>query len=620
MPTLIPLCVAAGPGNTVYTFAHASNYGNSGRLPSGQYYVIAKSNANPTSFAEMTWSTVAAISSSAFGMLNDIIACVVSDQGVVTLFDFNVMVIRYDPSATPNGGTISTGPGGWMQIAVSNTYALSRRGWIRSLAFYIKDTTAGGAQKLIHLTMRSPNRPTLQFGIVDETTKTLSHAANWTMNDVYYPNVESLAYSNNELYLYMSSLSYTLTKVSVYPLTSLSSTVPLSTRTLDITTTNYICSKSGNILSGVQGNSYHLLCTFNATSSRDTTLYTINNVAQYGSSAGSGINIPAALDEIEYFIPVASTPYFAFMLDTYASGYLPQGTYGIQVSGVGAGTVQGPKNITVQDLNAPTTTYTYRAYPTTYPTDSGSDSTGAIIGVFIGILVMVVVVITVCCYRKRSSDNNNEKEKHGAETTANQVYNGRHNSTEMKGQETPHIVEPAVMPMTQVPGMNGPYQMNRVSQPHFAGAYPPMPGQSMHPMPQPAPIAISNAMTITPAATTVLPFQSGQGQLQHLQFSSHPRPNVVTSVGDNDRSNGQRQEVNSGSNSVTSASPNVSLSASFSPGWEPQPWTPPTRPASSNVNTSTPTERSLPHETSPNMMQGSPGPVDSNNPPHHGNA
>ena len=133
------------------------------------------------------------------------------------------------------------------------------------------------------------------------------------------------------------------------------------------------------------------------------------------------------------------------MLDT-GDGYYyhPKGTYGIQVSGGTAGIVQGPKNITVQDLNV--------------PTDSGSDSPGAIIGVFIGILVVVVVVITICCYRKRSSDNNNEKKKHEAETTANQEYNGRHNPTEVKGQETPHIVEPAVMPMTQVPGMYGPYQ------------------------------------------------------------------------------------------------------------------------------------------------------------------
>ncbi|KAK3814938.1 MAG: hypothetical protein J3Q66DRAFT_343429 [Benniella sp.] len=617
MPILTPLCAAAGPGNTVYTFALASNYGNYVQLPRGDYYVIVKSNANPTSLTEMTWSIVAAISSSALGMSRDVTSCAVSDQGVVTIFDYWNKVIRYDPSATPNGGTISTGPGGWMNITVSsNTYSRIGIGW-RSLAFYVKDTAAGGAQKLIQLIVRRSITPTLQFWIVDETTKTLSNAANWTMNDAY-PNVYSLAYSNNELYLYMTSGS-TLSKVSVYPLTGLTSTVPSNPRTLDTTTTSNICSSSRNILSGVWGNSYHLLCTYSATESRDNTLYTISNITQNGSSAGSGINIPTALDMIDYFIPVASTPYFAFMLDA-EGGYLSPGMYGIQVSEVGAGTVRSA-DLNLQDLNVPT----YRAYPTTYPTDrntdSGSDSTGAIIGVFIGILVVVVVVITVCCYRKRSSDNNNEKEKHAAETTANQEYNGRHNSTEMKGQETPHIVEPAVIPMIQVPGMNGPHQMNRAGQPHPAGVYPQMPGQPMYPMPQPAPIAISDAMTITPAANAVSPSQPGQDQLQHLQFSSHPRPNFVTSVGDNDQSNGQKQEVDSGNNSVTSASPNVSLSASYNPGWEPQPWSPPTRPASNNVNSSTLTERSLPplpsHEASPNLMQGSPGTVGSNNPYHN---
>ena len=140
----------------------------------------------------MTWSTVATINAIAFSMLDKVSACVVSDQGVVTIFGdakynsrisdaYGYMVIRYDPSATSNGGTISTGPGGWTNITVSNTYTLTRYLPLKTHAFYVKDTAAGGAQKLIYLTMGSPNRPTLQFGIVDETTKTLSHAANWTM-------------------------------------------------------------------------------------------------------------------------------------------------------------------------------------------------------------------------------------------------------------------------------------------------------------------------------------------------------------------------------------------------------------------------------------------------------
>jgi len=166
--------------------------------PGSQHYVIAKSSASPASFNELTWSTVATINVNAFSMLDKISTCAVSDQGVVTIFGdtkydsrisdaYGYMVIRYDPSAASNGGTISTGPGGWTNITVSNTYILARDAYgttltsLTALAFYVKDTAAGGAQKLIHLTMRSSNRPTLQFGIVDETTKTLSHAANWTM-------------------------------------------------------------------------------------------------------------------------------------------------------------------------------------------------------------------------------------------------------------------------------------------------------------------------------------------------------------------------------------------------------------------------------------------------------
>jgi len=309
------------------------------------------------------------------------------------------------------------------------------------------------------------------------------------------------------------------------------------------------------------------------------------------------------------------------MLDTGDGYYRPVETYGIGVSGAAAGTVQGSKNIIVpenfgKDPNAVTTSYTYRMYPTSYPyptfpvnrnTDSGSDSTGVIVGVVMAILFLVFITIYCICRSSMKSDA--EKEKQAA---ANQ-----------------YVIRPTGVPiMAQVPGMNGPYQMNAAGQPHPVGVYPQMPGQPMYPMPQPAPISITDARTTAPATvtaamTTAPPLQSVQDQMQHLQFSSHPRPNFVTSVGDNDQSNGQKHEVSSGPNSVASASPNVSLSASFSPGWEPQPWTPPMRPASNNVNSSTLTERSLPplpsHEASPNLMQGSPGTVGSSNPPYHGN-
>ena len=275
------------------------------------------------------------------------------------------------------------------------------------------------------------------------------------------------------------------------------------------------------------------------------------------------------------------------MLSTFASHRSgTPGVYGIQVSGGGAGDVQGPKNIIVpetfgRDPNAPSPTHTYPSQ------NSDLDSTAVIAAVVTVILITVVGLIYCLCKRSsKSGDRNNQ----AAQAAVSQAYTQGHNQTEVvgnPGQATQFPVRPTGPPMAQVPGMNGPYQTNTAGQPHPVGVYPQMPGQPMFPMPQPAPIAISNAMTIAPAATTVPPFQSGQDQLQHLQFSSHPRPNFVTSVGDNDQSNSQKHGVVSGPNSVASASPNVSLSASFSPGWEPQPWTPPTRPASSNVNSST---------------------------------
>ncbi|KAK3814983.1 MAG: hypothetical protein J3Q66DRAFT_432711 [Benniella sp.] len=525
MGILDPYCAATGPGNTLYVFALASTYGNSAQLPSGEYYVIAKSNANPTSLTEMTWSIVATISSSAFRMLHYIItACVVSDQGVVTIFDYNYKVIRYDPSATPNGGTASTGPGGWMQINVSNTFTLSRRGHMKSLAFYVKDTAAGGAQKLVHLTLSTP---TLQFGIVDETTKTLSHAANWTITvGSSYPTVRSVAFSNNQLYVYWGYGSVEA-RVSVYPLTGLPRTILSDPRILDALTTAYICSDSSEIFSGVWGNSYHLLCAFrNGIDPHDTTLYTISNISQNGPSLVTGITIAKRLDHIEYFIPVAATPDFAYMVDT-DPGF--PGSYSIEVSGNGAGTVRESNKITVPEklgkLDPPSKfppPFKYDLDP-----DQNSDKTGLVVGVLMGIFLGLFMIY---CFYKRSPDSDDEK-KQAAQATVKEVHTQGHNQTEViknPGQATQYIVRPAEVPMAQVPGMNGSYQLNTTGQPHPAGVHPQIPGQPMHPMPQSAPIAISDAMTITPAATTVPPSQPGQDHMQYLQLSSHPRPNFVT--------------------------------------------------------------------------------------------
>lgn len=307
---------------------------------------------------------------------------------------------------------------------------------------------------------------------------------------------------------------------------------------------------------------------------------------------------------------MAATPDYAFMLQT---DYLYQGTYAIEVAGATIGTVWGVRNVIVPERfgtdNTPKPSPTIRAKSS----DSDSDTTGTTIGVIAGIVFLVIVIIFLLC--KRMSLNEKEKKKRAeaaatvvaaAPVATNHVYTQGHNQTEVlsnPGQATQYVVRPTGVPMAQVPGMNGQYQMNAAGQPHFTGVYPQMPGQPMYPTPQPAPIAISDARVIPPATTaspmwaTPPPYQPVQNQMQHLQFSSHPRPNFVTSVGENDQTNNQQHEIKSGPDSLPSTSPQASSSASFTPGWEPQPWTPPqpsTRPTSSTVDPSTLMDRSLP--------------------------
>ncbi|KAF9349801.1 hypothetical protein BGX34_001602 [Mortierella sp. NVP85] len=502
------LCVAAGPRNTLYAFAKASTYGNSAQLPSGEYYVIAKSNANPTFFTEMTWPTVTAINSSAFSMFKKVSTCVVSDQGVVTVFglyyepstyDPKYVVIRYDPSTTTsNIGQTSIGLGRWMNITAGDSYARDRSTYKRSLAFYTKDTAAGGAQRLIHLSYGNDVLPVL-FGVVDETTRTLSHVANWTMASYYLE-----------------------AKVFVYPFTGLPSTIPPEPRIVDAVSTYYLCSWTSNILSGVWGNSYRLLCPFQGNESFDSKLYTINNISQGRFSIDTGITIAEGYDMIDYFIPMVSTPDFAFMVETDTRFSSP-GMYAIQVSGDGAGTVRGLMPIIVPE------TLGKQDVPSKYPyPNRASDSTGLIVAVFIGVLV--ALFLTIYYFYKRLSDRN-DKKKQAVQAALEEVHTQEHNQTEVvedSEQATQHIVRPAEIPMAQVPGMDGSYQTNTA-----------------------APIAISDAGTISPATATATMItapilQSGQDQMQHLQLSSHPRPNFVTSVGENNQSNSQQHRVKSG--------------------------------------------------------------------------
>jgi hypothetical protein len=256
---------------------------------------------------------------------------------------------------------------------------------------------------------------------------------------------------------------------------------------------------------------------------------------------------------MESFIPVAATPDFAYMLDIGDRSYRYRSTYmySIEVSGAAAGTVRESNEIVVPEslgyLDTPPSKFPppfkYELNPNWYPK---SDLTGLVLGVVMGVLVGLFMIY---CFCKRSPASDDEKKKQAAQAAVNQAFTQGHKQTEVvenPGQATRYIVRPTEVPMAQVPGMNGPYQSNTTGQPHPAGVYPQTPGQPMQPMPQPAPIAISDAMTITPAAIAVPPSQSGQDQMQHLQLSRHPRPNVVTSVGDNDQSNSQQLEVKSG--------------------------------------------------------------------------
>lgn len=174
-------------GTTFY--AHATFSLGSG--DTGRTIVIAKSNANPASFSDVTWSVYATVSEADMGtylqgmnILKSML-CSVDKQGVFTIIATSTKTsinspetlrmggYQYTPHADPTTG------GTWTTILMKDPYpwTSARSGGLVS----VPAGTAGGKDVLMHVFQTSSSEDAIGVGIFDPFTKSFSLQSNWTL-------------------------------------------------------------------------------------------------------------------------------------------------------------------------------------------------------------------------------------------------------------------------------------------------------------------------------------------------------------------------------------------------------------------------------------------------------
>ncbi|KAK3830382.1 MAG: hypothetical protein J3R72DRAFT_516795 [Linnemannia gamsii] len=175
-------CLTSTPdASTLYGIDITESYDN---LPfnyrAGESFVIIKSNTNPTSPEDLTWS----VWSRAYLLdLGDVdfsgsYSCAVTNEGVFTFFYRFISPhgFRYDPNGKPDGSDTLTGPNGrgvWTTIKFDPEY-----NWYGSFTTHMLEyVNTPNGPVLVHVIQ---NGYQLNFAIYDETTKTLTNAGQWS--------------------------------------------------------------------------------------------------------------------------------------------------------------------------------------------------------------------------------------------------------------------------------------------------------------------------------------------------------------------------------------------------------------------------------------------------------
>ncbi|KAH7049751.1 hypothetical protein BKA57DRAFT_461130 [Linnemannia elongata] len=268
--SFVPNCMTSD-GTTFYAHATFSlGSGNTGRT-----IVIAKSNANPASFSDVTWSVYATASEAdmatylqGMNILKSML-CSVDKQGVFTIIATSTKTsmnsletlgmggYQYTPHADPTTG------GTWTTILIKDPYPWSsvRSGGLVS----VPAATAGGKDTLMHVFPTSSSGDTIGVGVFDPFTKSFSLQSNWTLPSPGHPYViEPRGDQMNVLtYNIIGGKSPVLSKMSISPtaVQPANASITASNFTVPEGCTSIIADRPQTLLFA---NTFYYMCRYNS--------------------------------------------------------------------------------------------------------------------------------------------------------------------------------------------------------------------------------------------------------------------------------------------------------------------------------------------------------------------
>ncbi|KAG0269979.1 hypothetical protein DFQ27_001240 [Actinomortierella ambigua] len=503
----------------LYAFSYAYDNNRSG-YSGKQVGALIKSNAAPTPDT-LTWSLVSFTSASNIFTLTSY-SCIVDPNGAFTMFGVYSNSgkdrpggFRYDPTLTTGNGTSGT----WTKIDIPIDYAWSETSYA-SAVFYLKN--AAGKYDIYHAFAKSTPAD-IRFGALNTATNTMENSnATWA-----FPNIsvrpKSLLATSTTL-LVWDSVTTAKRWVATLPPGPLTSTPPtLREVNFPFDGTNcayaYIAYERYFHCTNTQtyGSSYVLyrydgnmsLPMINATGGIAKSTYADNEAAVVGDGNSSFMVVQS--EHLRYYGGNDN-----YMVST------------VVVTGPAAGTVKSipngfsvPENLSYKEVYTPPPPPTSSNGGSYYPgpsgsgSGSGSDDSSVSTGFVVAIVAVVVIAITALFFVVRWRMKAGHKTKPPGDG----------------------VVEPS--PYTQ-----GPVYPQPVPQPVPQPAYP-QPAYSQPAYPQPVPPMAQGApdgyphmaggpMTTAGAVPDASMFATSSAFAATLpSFSSHPRPNVVTSVSGN---------------------------------------------------------------------------------------
>ncbi|KAG0372741.1 hypothetical protein BGX24_012640 [Mortierella sp. AD032] len=498
---------------TFYAFAHDRSYDSVYSVNSKVYEgILIKSNINPASPDSLTWSVVSRIHTNSlagyFNSINDAkdYSCSINAQGVFTLLgrDSGILAsgtpfgVRYDPTATMDPKFNFKGPGGWMNITIHSNYNWPSSYKEQTLGY----VNSGGSSVLVHAIRTSSS---FNIATLNEETKTLTGVASWPQNLTSYGTTAVFTIGNDHLYTFATTSLYYDVYLYSYPLSTIAATPPV--RKSFNTTQTANCASSSTPYLYTLGGSLVLICDQSTNRDYPSTLYTIAD-PNMADSVGAPESFTLDITYMDFFVPIgtgAGQSSFA-LTQTQTSSFSSGSSYKLHAFGkdaAGSRFLQSVPNVDVSDPVG------INPNPSSSPPVSGgsggrgggssSSPSGAIAGAVAGVVALVALIIFLVLLRRC---NNNRATIIEAESDKD---------------KTTYTVVTANYVHPPPPGQNG--------RPDF---YNP-PGQ--HPA-APFPEGAPASDTILPMApiTPLTPqqYQTLQEQMQTLQFSTHLRPNFVT--------------------------------------------------------------------------------------------